>query len=97
MKPVYTPVALGDKALQITDVDGDGVNELVVRDGAMNGYYRYSSEGWEPFTPFEENPVIDWSDPNLKMIDLSGDGYPDIAITEDKAPALVPVKGGRRV
>lgn len=93
MKPVYTPVALGDKALQIMDVDGDGVNELVVRDGGVNGYYRYSSEGWEPFTEFEENPVIDWSDPNLKMIDLSGDGFPDIAITEEKVLRWHPSKG----
>ncbi|MFV2059530.1 MAG: SpvB/TcaC N-terminal domain-containing protein [Gammaproteobacteria bacterium] len=84
MKPVYSPVALAEgSAVQITDLDGDGINELVVRDDTLNGYYKYDADHWQPFTPFKHNPVIDWSDPNLKMLDLSGKGFADILITED--------------
>lgn len=94
MRPVRTPVALAqDALLQIADVDGDGVNELVVRDDVISGYYRYASDHWEPFTAFRKNPVIDWSDPNLKMLDLSGDGHADVVITEDKLLRWYPSAG----
>jgi len=72
----------GNPSLQVTDIDGDGVNELVIHNDNINGYYRYSDNGWEPFVPFKKNPLLDWSDPNLKMIDLNGDGYADIVISE---------------
>lgn len=85
MKPVYTPVALADdQPLQITDVDGDGINELVIHNETINGFYPYAIDNWRPFVEFEHNPVIDWRDPNLKMLDLSGDGHPDILISENE-------------
>ncbi|MFW2373133.1 MAG: SpvB/TcaC N-terminal domain-containing protein [Gammaproteobacteria bacterium] len=94
MKPVFTPVALAeDAALQITDLDGDGVNELVVRNDSVSGYYKYAADHWESFTTFKHNPVIDWSDPNLKMLDLTGDGFPDILISEDELFRWYPSEG----
>ena len=35
-------------------------------------------------------PNIDWRDPNLKFIDLTGDGHADILITEDEAFSWYP-------
>ena len=34
---------------------------------------------------FESLPVLDWRDPELKFIDLTGDGFPDLLISEDDA------------
>ncbi len=91
IRPVYTPSALTeDSSLQISDIDGDGVNELVIHSDHINGYYRYSESGWEPFVPFKKNPVVDWNDPNLKMIDLTGDGHPDIVVSELHAFRIYP-------
>ena len=55
-------------------------------DGPTPGFYERTDDGrWEPFQPFPSLPVLDWRNPNLKFIDLTGDGFPDLLITEDDA------------
>jgi hypothetical protein len=39
---------------------------------------------WENFVPFESLPNIDWNDPNMRLVDLTGDGHADILITENE-------------
>ncbi len=39
--------------------------------------------GWRGFTPFRSRAEIDRRDPNLRFIDVTGDGFPDILISED--------------
>ena len=52
----------------------------------MRGFYERSWEAdWEPFRAFQSWPNIDPADPNLKFIDLDGDGRADILITKDEA------------
>ena len=38
-----------------------------------------------PFKAFRSLPNVDWNDPNLRFLDLTGDGLPDLLITEDHA------------
>src|SRR5262249_54565261 len=55
------------------------------------GFYERTEDGaWQPFTPFVSMPGVDWNDPNLKMIDLDGDGHADILITEDEVLTWYP-------
>jgi RHS repeat-associated protein len=69
---------------QWLDLDGDGRNEWVQIGGELTGFYQQDSAGdWKPFVPFESIPRIDWNDPNLRWIDLDGDGHPDLLITHD--------------
>jgi RHS repeat-associated protein len=71
---------------QFMDLAGDGQPDLVLMDGPVRGFYeRTLDEDWEPFRPFISWPNLDIRDPNLKFIDLDGDGHTDILITEDDA------------
>jgi RHS repeat-associated protein len=69
---------------QFLDLAGNGKPDLVTMRGVVAGFYeRTHDEGWESFIAFKSLPVLDWDNPNLKFIDLDGDGHSDILITED--------------
>lgn len=71
---------------QLLDLAGDGQLDLVELDSPTPGFYeRTHDEDWDKFAPFISLPVLDWSNPNLKFIDLTGDGHADILISEDDA------------
>src|SRR5690606_28347653 len=40
---------------------------------------------FSPLRTFQSLPNIDWNDPNLRLIDLDGDGFADLLISEDHA------------
>ena len=71
-------------ATQLLDVDGDGMVELVSLQEAPAGFHEHDREGrWREFIPFASLPNIDWNSPNLRFVDLTGDGQADALITED--------------
>src|SRR5690606_23363814 len=50
------------------------------------GYFARTPEGgFEPLRAFQSVPQIDFNDPNLRFVDLDGDGLPDLLISEDHA------------
>jgi RHS repeat-associated protein len=75
-------------------LDGDGMVDVVALTGAETGYYARTSErDFAPFKRFEALPQLDWDDPNLKFIDLTGDGLADVLITEDGLFTFYPSLG----
>ncbi|MFZ2900360.1 MAG: SpvB/TcaC N-terminal domain-containing protein [Saprospiraceae bacterium] len=70
---------------QFLDLAGDGQVDLVELDRPLAGFYeRTDDQEWEPFRAFQSIPNVAWNDPNLKFIDLTGDGHADVLITEEQ-------------
>ncbi len=75
--------ALNAGRQQLVDLAGDGQLDLVDFGGSTPGFFeRSTDEGWSPFRTFDSLPNLDWRDPNLRMVDLTGDGHADVLITE---------------
>lgn len=71
---------------ELMDLAGDGLPDLVVMEGPVAGLYEHDgNEGWQPFRAFTAQLNRKLDDPNLKFIDLDGDGHADILITENDA------------
>ena len=69
-----------------SDLSGDGQLDLVDFEGAPPGYFeRTNNADWGAFVPFQSLPVLDWRNPELKFIDVTGDGFPDLLISEGNA------------
>lgn len=75
-------ITAGGKA-RFMDWTGDGRPDLVMLEGQVAGIYEHDdSEGWHPFRPFAAPLNLDLEDPNVRLLDLDGDGRPDVLITE---------------
>jgi RHS repeat-associated protein len=83
MAPVPARRALSTGRQQLMDLGSDGEIDVVELDGPVAGFYERGETEWKRFVPFESMPKIKWDDPNLRFVDLTGDGHADALITED--------------
>lgn len=82
VKPSLTGLANGQ--LQLQDIEGDGRKFIVSLSGPVKGYFEIvDNDEWKPFQPFIHLPNVDLNDPNTKLIDLNGDGRPEIIVSEE--------------
>jgi RHS repeat-associated protein len=82
--PIKPNLTLAGGQAQFMDLAGDGQPDLVVLDNPMPGLYEHDGEeGWQTFRPFTSRLNRGMRDPNLKIVDLDGDGHGDVLISED--------------
>lgn len=80
-KPVLTAQP---GALQLTGLNGHGRLCAVSFSPPVAGWFERATTGaWEPLRPFVQTANLEWTDPNLRFVDLDGDGLPDVLLTED--------------
>jgi RHS repeat-associated protein len=80
------PAELRGGTQQLTDLGGDGNLDLVRYAPPLAGYFARTPERtWDPFVALPSLPNLDWDDPNLRFLDLDGDGFPDVLVTEHDA------------
>jgi RHS repeat-associated protein len=80
-KPSITGLNTGRQ--ELLDVAGDGNLDLVQLDQRAPGFFeRTENAEWGRFRTFNSLPVQDWKDPNLRFMDLTGDGIPDVLIAQ---------------
>ena len=86
VETVVTKPATGlANGVQFMDLAGDGQLDVVSFGGSVPGFYERTPDGknWGSFVAFKSLPMIDWANPNLRFIDINGDGYSDILLTEE--------------
>lgn len=79
---------------QLIDLGGDGNLDFVSFMGPVSGFYeRTPDRQWQPLAQFRSLPNIRWDDPNLRFVDLDGDGLPDVMVSENDAFTWYPSRG----
>lgn len=73
-------VELADPGVQLLDANGDGRADLLVSDQTLSGYFSLNFDGtWNTrsFQKYEFAPSFNLKDPEVRMVDLDGDGITD--------------------
>lgn len=80
-KPSFA--GLGDR-FQLTDLDSDGSKQFVNYSAEPRGFFELDDDDrWQPFRTFDYLPNVDLRDPNLRMLDLNGDGRADALLSDE--------------
>jgi RHS repeat-associated protein len=72
--------------LTLTDLNGDGNLCAVKLAPPDPGWFEYTPDtGWSPFRSLQATASVDWQSPELRIVDVTGDGLADVLICEDEA------------
>ena len=78
--PWSPSVALGSSGVEVADLDGDGLPDLVAKSGTTPSGFRYfpnhPSQGagqWQESVTFTNSPGFGFEDPNVKLLDCDHD------------------------
>ena len=80
MRDAPAGLALADPGVQLIDADGDGRTDLLATPNGLSGYFPLRFGGmWDrkSFQRYQLAPSFDLKDPEVKLVDLDGDGVTD--------------------
>jgi len=93
-KPTTAQIGISDGTQQLLDVTGDGLPDLVDLRRGRAGYHPRKDDGsWGAKVRFQLLPNLDWADPALRFIDLTGDGRADVVMAEEHVYRWYPSEG----
>jgi RHS repeat-associated protein len=84
---------LADAAVSFEDLDANGEKQVVAFGPQVGGYFSLGRDAWEPFRPFPQATNLDFRDPSVRRIDLTGDGRLSIILAADDAFVWYAAKG----
>ncbi|MCX4672356.1 sugar-binding protein [Streptomyces sp. NBC_01381] len=91
--PVPTRPTTG-RVGRLADLTGEGRLHLVDFTRPVAGSHaRTRVDGWSRFTPFTNLPDLNWDDPQLRLLDVTGDGRADAVLTAEHALTYYPSLG----
>lgn len=79
---------LEDPEVRLMDLDGDGVTDALRSGSRLECYFNHPTEGWKetrwvPRRAVDEFPNVSFSDPRVRLSDMSGDGLQDVVLIHD--------------
>lgn len=76
-------MSLSQTGVAFADLGGDGLPDLMVVDESISGFFEATPDGgWKPFKKINY-PSFGLNDPNVRLVDLTGDGRSDALMTAD--------------
>lgn len=91
-KPSFTGLSNG--ILSIQDLESNGQKQVVVNSPGVQGYFELTTDNnYQSFRAFENLAHVNLQDPNTRLLDLNGDGQPEIVMTEDNVFSWYTAKG----
>ncbi len=76
---------LTEGSLAVMDLENNGQKQVVVNTQGLQGFFELTyDENWQAFQAFEDIANVNFQDPNTKFLDLTGDGQPDLIMTENE-------------
>ena len=88
MRQAPANVRLEHTGVQFADMNGNGRADLLVTGGVSSGYYETSfseEKEWERFHPYRRAPEFTFEDPNVRLVDIDGDGVIDVMKTDTRS------------
>ena len=78
------PYTLSQPGVSFADMAGDGRADLLVLNGPVQGFFETTAEATlENFNHIHHMPSFSLADPNVRLVDLTGDGRSDVLMTRD--------------
>lgn len=80
MKQAPAGLRLADPKVQFIDAEGNGRADLAVYDDALRGFFSTQFDGTFDRNSFQRRPIaptFGFDDPEVKLVDLNGDGITD--------------------
>jgi len=75
---------LSTEKVVVLDLEGDGSKYLVEHSTQPKGFFKLTDDDeWQSFKPFEAFPNFDINVPNIRVLDVTGDGRADLVFTEE--------------
>jgi RHS repeat-associated protein len=76
---------------RLLDLAGDGQLDVVTFSGPSAGYLsRTTDDSWLPWRPFSSLPTVDLDAPDVRLVDLNGDGHADLLVAEGETLTWYP-------